>query len=174
MSENTNEHRLPPPAFPPGQRRHVHRNSVGKHEVVQESPDGFIAPDAPLPPRLDPIEQAFISPDDPIPERVIELAPEFQDYARPVAGDGEGEVVGMDLDTQPDPIDVLVQHDPYVAELVAAIRKLAESLGRKGEAGLRASSEMSRFEQTLRAYCSGYLAGRRVEEPPLPPAVEEY
>ena len=27
MSERTNEHRLPPPAFPPGHRRHVHHNN---------------------------------------------------------------------------------------------------------------------------------------------------
>lgn len=26
---------------------------------------------------------------------------------------------------------------------------------------------MTRFEATLRAYCVGYLAGRRAEDPPL-------
>jgi hypothetical protein len=49
---------------------------------------------------------------------------------------------------------------------------LAESLNRKGEAGLRANLEMSRFEATLRSYCVGYLAGRRAEDP-LPPEIEE-
>jgi hypothetical protein len=49
-----------------------------------------------------------------------------------------------------------------------AVSKLAESLNRKGEAGLRANLEMSRFEATLRSYCVGYLAGRRAEDPLLP------
>jgi hypothetical protein len=49
-------------------------------------------------------------------------------------------------------------------EVVEAVRKLAEALGRKGEAGLRTTPSMSRFEATLRAYCVGYLAGRRAED----------
>jgi hypothetical protein len=36
MSENTNERRLPPPAFPPGHRRYVARNNV--------HPEGAAAP----------------------------------------------------------------------------------------------------------------------------------
>lgn len=173
MGENTNEHRLPPPAFPPGQRRHLHRNSHASDEAAPEptTPDAFIDPDAPIPLRRDPIEQAFISPDDPIPERKIELTPHFADYAPPGADEGEGEVVGMDLDAHTEPIDVLAARDPHVAELVQAVGRLSEALQRKGEAGLRSSPEMSRFEATLRAYCVGYLAGRRAEEPP-PPAVE--
>jgi hypothetical protein len=33
---------------------------------------------------------------------------------------------------------------------------------------------MSRFDTTLRAYCVGYLAGRRAEDPPPPVETEEY
>jgi hypothetical protein len=170
MSDNPREKRLPPPAFPPGQRRHIHRNSApsGNH-VEPDDEVGLISPDDPMPLRRDPIEQAFISPDDPIPERRIELTPEFAEFARPTPADGEGEVVSMDLDAHTDPIDVVSSGDPHVMELVDAIAKLAEALKRKGEAGLRTKPHMTRFEHTLRAYCVGYLAGRRAEGPPPPP-----
>ncbi len=51
--------------------------------------------------------------------------------------------------------------DPDVAELIARVGRLAEALGERGEAGLRATPGMSRFEATLRAYCTGWLAARR-------------
>lgn len=136
--------------------------------------DGLIAHDSPIPHRRDPIEQAFISPDEPIPERKIELAPEFADYATPSAEDGEGEVVGMDLDAHLDPIDAMAAADPYVAELTGSIKRLAAALERRGEGGLRTAPGMSRFDATLRAYCVGYLAGRRAEESIWSGEVDDY
>lgn len=133
--------------------------------------DPFIEPDAPLPSRPDPLGSALISPDDPIPERKIELAEAFRDEAL-IEADEQGEVVGMDLDPHLERAEIVSGGDPHVMEVIAAISKLAAGLKRRGEAGLRSTSEMSRFEATLRSYCVGYLAGRRAEEPP-PPVVEE-
>ncbi|MDX1494363.1 MAG: hypothetical protein R3253_09910, partial [Longimicrobiales bacterium] len=168
MSEKKNENRLPPPAFPPGSRRHPLRNSgpkvKGKVETVD---DAFIGPDEPLPDRIDPFNDAFISPDEPLPERKLELAEAFLD-AHAAASVEEGEVVGMDLDPHLQPSEAVSKGDPHVEELMTAVAKLAEAVRRRGEAGLRASPDMSRFEATLRAYCVGYLAGRRAEEPPEP------
>jgi hypothetical protein len=166
MSENSNESRLPPPAFPPGTRRHVHRNSTGPASA-ESVDDAFISPDDPMPDRADPMGDAFISPDDPIPERVIELVEEFKGNA-PVDADEEGQVVGMDLDAHIDPAEVVSGGDPHVMEVMDVVEKLAAALHHRGEAGLRASAEMSRFEATLRSYCVGYLAGRRAEDPPAP------
>lgn len=175
MSENTNDNRLPPPAFPPGSRRHpIHRNSgapPSEDGVGAPSDDAYISPDEPLPERPDPMKQAFISPDEPLPERKIELTDAFLD-ARAAASVEDGEVVGMDLDPHLRPSEAVSKGDPHVEELMTAIAKLAESVRQRGEAGLRASPEMSRFEATLRAYCVGFLAGRRAEDPPEP-EVEE-
>lgn len=167
MTDKPSEKRLPPPAFPPGQRRRVHSNSTGHRDAIERGPGApdaeMISPDDPIPVRRDPIEQAFILPDEPIPERRIELAPEFADYARPTPEDGEGEVVSMDLDAHLDPIEAVSAGDPIVAEVVEVVSKLAESLQRKGEVGLRTKHGMTRFESTLRAYCVGYIVGRRAE-----------
>lgn len=174
MSENSKEERrLPPPAFPPGMRRHVHRNSQGAKEQRQtESAEGaFISPDEPLPERRDPMGGAFISPDDPMPERRIDLADGFLDL-QAIDPDEEGIVVGMDLDPHLEEAEVVAAGDPHVLEVMEAVAKLAEALRRRGEAGLRSSPAMTRFEATLRAYCVGYLAGRRAEEPPTPEADE--
>lgn len=170
MSENTSENRLPPPAFPPGSRKHVRRSSESTNSAPPKTgsvSDALISPDDPMPERLDAVERAFISPDEPIPERKIELAEAFQDE-EPLDPDEEGEVVGMDFDPHTDAAEVIFGADPFVVELVDAVAKLAESIKRRGEAGLRADADMSRFEVTLRAYCVGYLAGRRVEEPAAP------
>lgn len=168
MSENNRETRLPPPAFPPGSRRHQLRNSVPNVKAKVESVDeAIIAPDDPMPDRADPFGDAFISPDEPLPERKIELAEAFLD-AHAAAAVEEGEVVGMDLDPHLQPSESVSGGDPHVIELMTAVAKLAEAVRRKGEAGLRATPDMSRFEATLRAYCVGYLAGRRAEEPPKP------
>lgn len=179
MSENTNESRLPPPAFPPGMRRHVHRNSGGAEaqETQEEAADAFISPDAPLPERgqgggTSPLGGAFISPDEPIPERKIELAEEFQSATSGIDPDDEGVVVGMDLDPHLEVEEVVSGGDPHVMELMEAVGKLSDALRRKGEAGLRAAPGMSRFEATLRSYCVGYLAGRRAEDPE-PEFIEE-
>lgn len=169
MSENTNENRLPPPAFPPGVRRHVHRNSHGASEPTgpRSVDQAFINPDEPLPERGDSMGRAFISPDEPIPERKIELLDEFRSTV-PVEPGEEGEVVGMDLDPHLEPEEVISGGDPHVMEVMAVVSKLAADVQRRGEAGLRTSPHMSRFESTMRAYCIGYLAGRRAEEPPMP------
>lgn len=168
MSENSKETRLPPPAFPPGSRRHQMRNSVPSVKAKVESvDDAIIGPDDPLPERIDPFGEAFISPDEPLPERKLELAEAFRD-ARAAAAVEEGEVVGMDLDPHLQPSEAVSKGDPHVEELMTAVAKLAEAVRRKGEAGLRATPSMSRFEATLRAYCVGYLAGRRAEAPPEP------
>lgn len=168
MSENSRESRLPPPAFPPGSRRHQTRNSVPSVKAKVESVDeAMIAPEDPLPDRIDPFGEAFISPDEPLPVRKIELAEAFRD-AHAAASVEEGQVVGMDLDPHLRPSEAVSKGDPHVEELMTAVAKLAESVRRKGEAGLRASPDMSRFEATLRAYCVGYLAGRRAEDPPEP------
>ena len=170
MSENTNESRLPPPAFPPGQRRHVQRNSSSPPEQATEAvgDDAFISPDDPIPQRRDPVEEAFISPDEPIPERKIKRTAEFAQLAAPSMADGDGEVVGMDLSSHTEPEELGAAGDPDVIELVGSIARLSESLKRRGEAGLRTLPEMSRFDTTLRAYCVGYLAGRRAESPRPP------
>ena len=51
-------------------------------------------------------------------------------------------------------------------ELTEAVGKLAQALRHRGEAGLRTTPDMGRFDATLRAYCIGYLAGRRAEAEP--------
>jgi hypothetical protein len=51
--------------------------------------------------------------------------------------------------------------DAQVADLIRLVRRLSNSLLWNGEAGLRATPEMSRFEATLRAYCVGFLAAIR-------------
>ena len=172
MSENTNENRLPPPAFPPGTRKHLHRTSDVPDTAAppaETGDEGFISPDDPIPTRADPVQQAFISPDEPIPERVIELAEAFRDDPPPDV-DEEGEVVGMDFDAHTAPEEMIGGGggDPHVTELVGMIARLAEALKLRGESGLRTLPAMSRFEATLRSYCVGYLAGRRAEDPPAP------
>lgn len=101
--------------------------------------------------RPDSVFDAFISPDDPMPVRKTET-------------EEEGVVTGMSSDPHMDPEELVTGGDPHVLELTGAIGRLAEALKRKGEAGLRTSPYMTRFEATLRSYCVGYLAGRRAED----------
>ena len=176
MSDDANENRLPPPAFPPGMRRRARwPDSSERAARTEAEADGFISPDEPLPERevssSTALGEAYISPDEPIPERKIELAEPFRDLA-PVDPDDEGEVVGMDLDPHLHAEEVVSGGDPHVMEVIVAVAKLAEALKLRGESGLRSEPDMGRFEATLRAYCVGYLAGRRAEEPP-PPEIEE-
>ena len=81
-------------------------------------------------------------------------------------------VVGMDLAAHRDPADVVSREDPYVMELFDAVSRLKDALHREGEAGLRTHHGMSWLETTLRAFCEGYLTGRRAEEAP-PSIVDE-
>lgn len=172
MSDNRNGSRLPPPAFPPGSRKHAARRSgSGPRPATASVDEALISPDDPLPDRIDPMNDAFISPDDPIPARKIELAPAFVDHDAIEPGE-EGLVVGMDLNAHLEPDEVVSGGDPHVIEVMEAVSKLAAAVQRRGEAGLRSAPEMTRFEATLRAYCVGYLAGRRAEEPAAP-VVEE-
>jgi hypothetical protein len=120
--------------------------------------DAFISPDDPIPERREDMSDAFISPDDPIPQR----AP-----VQTVTADEEDEevtVTGIGDDAHLDPDELQASGDPHVMELTERVAKLAQALKQKGEAGLRATPEMDRFEATLRAYCVGYLAGRRAED----------
>jgi hypothetical protein len=107
-------------------------------------------------------EDAFISPDEPIPYRV----PRSVTIRHPDTAPSEvrGIVTGIGDNPHLDPAELAVSGDPGLMEVVEKITKLAESLRRKGEAALRTTPEMSRFDATVRAYCVGYLAGRRAEE----------
>ncbi|MDZ7779714.1 MAG: hypothetical protein U5R14_07215 [Gemmatimonadota bacterium] len=76
----------------------------------------------------------------------------------------KGTVTGIGDDPHLQAEELASGGDPYVIELSNAVSKLAEALRHRGEAGLKATPDMTRFEATLRAYCVGYLAGRRAEE----------
>lgn len=140
MSEDRKPTRLPPPAFPPGNRRHPGSGDAsgpdGRGEgKVSEDGEGF----------------TFISPDEP-----------FPDHDRAMEA---GTATGIGDDPHLAAEDLASSGDPHVRELVLALSKLAEAVRRRGEAGLRVTSDMSRFESTLSGYCLGYLAGRREDGP---------
>src|SRR5690606_4515548 len=135
MSERAGP-RLPPPAFPPGFA------PAQRADPDHEADLALIEPDEPLPTRYPPVG-----------------ALDERGYAE------EGIATGIGDDAHLDPSTWAVESDPFLGELTAAVSKLAEALKRKGEAGLHAAPSMSRFEATLRAYCVGYLAGRRAEDP---------
>jgi hypothetical protein len=174
MTSERKNSRLPPPAFPPGMRRKVHKNSMSPLKPSAGADAGnvaFISPDDPMPPRSDKVAKAFISPDDPMPARSARPSRGFISPEDPIPPrrdktepDEEGVVTGMGFDAHMEPEELVAGGDPYVMEVAKAVRKLSEALERKGEAGLRASRGMSRLEATLRAYCVGYLAGRRAED----------
>ena len=175
-SEDGVGRRLPPPAFPPGSRKlHVRWRDqeakagndgapISPNEPLPEGSDfpedAFISPDAPIE-RLARAadDDAYISPDEPMPQRSVATIVEAEEY------DPDDVVVtGMGHDSHLEPEDLAMAGDPHVMKVTEVVSKLAEALKRKGEAGLRASPEMGRFEATLRGYCVGYLAGRRAEE----------
>ncbi|MSR20828.1 MAG: hypothetical protein EXR91_07595 [Gemmatimonadetes bacterium] len=168
MSENNNKQgsRLPPPAFPPGSRKQqTHRNSSApKAEAAPKLPAGdsaYISPDDPMPERRpDAMSGAFISPEDPMPKR------EALGVRRTMGKPEEGVVTGLGSNAHVDKGELAAAGDPHVMELTEAVGKLAQALKRKGESGLSSSPDMSRFDATLRAYCVGFLAGRRAEAQP--------
>ena len=184
MSDDSSGSRLPPPAFPPGSRKHVTNNNSG-HVVTSDLGGAFISPDDPIPERDHSVEDAIISPDDPMPERVDPvvdasipldgasgaLAP-IPPRDNVTAGPGGvpefetqgGVVTGMGMDDHTDADELASAGDPYVMDLVQKVGKLAEAIRSKDEAGLRSAPGMDKFETTLRGYCVGYLAGRRVED----------
>lgn len=149
---------LPPPAFPPGVRGWEPRRAGRDDDDLAAA---LILPDEPLPERGAGIPpDAFISPDLPIQHR----APRSVEMAREDLDPDDVVVTGIGDDAHLDPDELAVGFDPHVLEVVEKVGKLAEALKRKGEAGLRTTPEMSRFEATLRSYCVGYLAGRRAED----------
>jgi hypothetical protein len=177
---------LPPPAFPPGSRKHAQRRSPpakadpAPREGKKGADDAYISPDDPIPARRDKLAAAFIQPDDPMPERrpdgmkVAFISPEDPlprreslGVRRTMGKPEEGVVTGIGSDPHLDRGELAAAGDPHVMELVEAVGKLAQALRRKGEAGLRTTADMGRFDATLRAYCVGYLAGRRAEAEPL-------
>jgi len=184
MSDEKKDTRLPPPAFPPGSRKHVHANSNSRPSSGARSEgdgdDAFISPDDPIPPRRrDAMGEAFISPDDPIPARRPDavfdafISPDDPLPPRGAEEPEEGVVTGIGDDPHMAPEELISGGDPHVIELIGAVGRLAEALKRKGEAGLRTSPQMTRFEATLRAYCVGYLAGRRSEDDESTPEIVE-
>jgi hypothetical protein len=122
-------------------------------------------------------EDAIHGPDDPVVRLEAPTVP--PDFEAVMGGVGNlertmGEVavtgMGNDSHLSPDP-ELEPQPDPYVAELSAALERLRRGLASRGEAALKVSPEMSRFDATLRAYCVGYLAGRRADDAHLPPPI---
>jgi len=135
--------------------------------------DAFFDPDAPLSPAGSGMpEDAFIDPDAPIVRTAQPQAPD--DYEEVLRGGGqkeleEGEVlvtgIGDDPHLDDEDLRAAQQYgDPHVADLVERVKRLADALEAKGEVGLKVESGMVHFEATLRAYCVGYLAGRRESE----------
>lgn len=169
--------RLPPPAFPPGARRPAVQRPAATSEDLSAA---IILPDDPLPERAGSVpDSAFISPDEPIQRAAARsdddalISPDEPIRRRgPLTGiltkadlDPEEVVVtGIGDDAHMDADELALGFDPYVLEVVDTVGKLAEALKRKGEAGLRATPEMTRFEATLRSYIVGYLAGRRAAD----------
>ena len=154
--------RLPPPAFPPGERGTKYHRSlrtpVGEPGPAQ--PVGSEAGEAGVP------DEAFISPDEPIVRAGSRIAPDAfisPDEPIPDPGPDEGVVTGIGNDPHLDETDTASPRytDPHVAGLVVQVGRLSDALRDNGEAGLRTSADMSRFEATLRAYCVGYLVAQR-------------
>jgi hypothetical protein len=146
--------RLPPPAFPPGQRMpaRVRPRADARRAEGEGVPDeAFISPDEPIVRSGSRIAAgAFISPDEPLPSR---------DHVDP----DQVMVTGIDDDPHlgHESVPASQRTDPQVADLALRVRRLADALEYRGEAGLRTTSDMNRFEATLRAYCVGYLAAQR-------------
>lgn len=159
MSDKSMGSRLPPPAFPPGSRKQA-RDNDWNQSSADALGEGFISPDEPMPERHDQADDAFISPDEPIPHR----DPVEDESGLPEFESAGGVVTGMGDDEHIEPEELVMGGDPYVMDLAQKVGKLAEALKGKGEAGLRSSPDMDKFETTLRGYCVGYLAGRRVED----------
>jgi hypothetical protein len=121
----------------------------------------LILPDDPIPERAGSVpDDAFTSPDEPIRRRSPRVTSQLD-----VEVDADEVVVtGIGDDAHLDADELAAGFDPHVLEVIETVGKLAEALKRKGEAGLKASPEMTRFEGTLRSYIVGYLAGRRAAD----------
>lgn len=175
--------RLAPPVFPGGHGRERENGGPPHDETAAASgsvPDeAFIDPDEPIRTTDRFSDGAFIDPDEPIVRTRPPQPPEdFEEVLK--RQEEEGSVVVDEELMDFDEMDVVVTgigDDPHlddeeisdvdrygdsdVADLVRKVGVLADALRDKGEAGLRSTPGMTRFEATLRAYCVGYLAGRR-------------
>ena len=134
--------------------------------------EAFIDPDEPIVRAGTRIsDDAFFDPDDPIVRKAPPRKPEdFEEVVGSVPGEeGEDEVdevvvtgIGNDPHLGDPEVAALEKYgDPHVVRLVEMVGTLADNLRDRGEAGLKTTSGMARFEATLRAYCVGYLAGKR-------------
>lgn len=116
------------------------------------------------------IDGAFIHPDTPIVRTGPPSTPaDYEDVLRGQGSISPEEVVVTGIGDDPHLEDEELERlehfgDVYVADLSAALDRLADAVRVRGEAGLKSSPDMSPFEVTLRAYCVGYLSGRREEE----------
>ncbi|MHB1194321.1 MAG: hypothetical protein ACYC6F_14955 [Longimicrobiales bacterium] len=169
--------RLPPPAFPPGSRKPAAQRPGATSDDLSSA---MILPDDPIPERTGEVpEGAFMSPDDPIRRMAAQsdddafISPDEPIQRRaPLTGTitradldlDEVVVTGIGDDAHMEADELALGFDPHVLEVVDTVGRLAEALKRKGEAGLKATPEMSRFEATLRSYVVGYLAGRRAAD----------
>ena len=130
--------------------------------------DAFIDPDEPIVRSEARLDDAFIDPDEPIVRTHPPEKPEdFEEVVKGSGGEGEEEVVvtGIGDDTHLEDFKKIEKYgDPHVVELVEKVSYLADQLRHKGEAGLRTEPGMTRFEASLRAYCTGYLTGKRQGE----------
>jgi hypothetical protein len=147
--------RLPPPAFPPGQRAQARANHraprTGADEAEGEVPeDAFISPDEPIfrtGTRI--ADDAIIAPDPPFPD-----AEDIDPDDVLVTGMGDDPHLGRQ------DLSLSQSVDPAVMDLALRVGRLAEGLRTRGQAALKTTPDMNRFETTLRAYCVGYLAGQ--------------
>lgn len=73
--------------------------------------------------------------------------------------DGEADATPVALGEPVEP--AVVEEDPGLQVLVAAVQRLADDLTSRGEEALGTEAALSPFEATLRAYCVGYLEGLR-------------
>lgn len=134
--------RLPPPAFPPGGGGA--RRGMTREARPGDLSDGMISP-----------------PSDPRPLR----ASQEGDEELPARIDPRDvRVTGMGDEERLERTKVPLAEDPPVLEVVEMVGRLARALRHQGKAALQVTPEMSPFEATLRAYCVGYIAGRRGEE----------
>ena len=158
-ADGQGERRLAPPAFPPGAGRPAAQRPGATSDDLSSA---FILPDDPIPERAAAGSDAgaYISPDEPIRRR----APLTSTITQVDVDLGDVVVTGMGDDAHMEAAELALGFDPHVLEVVDTVGKLAEALKRKGEAGLKATPEMTRFEATLRSYIVGYLAGRRAAD----------
>lgn len=153
--------RLPPPAFPPGNRRawvpRATRATAGDDSGLPEG--AVIGPDEPVRRIGDEFdEEAFISPDDP-----IDQAAGGASGSPGTQGDTDEsvEVTGIGS-SDPDAYrSVATYAGPRDPEQVAnVLDELANSLREQGTAALTTPPHLSPFESALRGFLGGYMVGR--------------